>query len=351
MSWVQTAGLILAVFVVLATALPLAIRGGQWWARLFDYPRAQFLAVGLIALVLLGPSALVDNRMLAVWIITAACALLHFYRVLHYTPLVPPQSLAPSSDDSKARIRMLVANVWMPNRHFDALIEIVRRANPDVFIALETDEAWDRALRPLEIDYPYRVKQPQDDTYGLLFYSKLELESAELRFLVDETIPSVYARVKLRSGDLVDLYALHPEPPQPFNDTYERDAELLLVGKTIKQNPRACIVAGDLNDVAWSHTTRLFQRISGQLDPRVGRGLFNSYHARIPLLRWPLDHVFHSAEFRLVCLQRLEAFGSDHFPILVELSLEPELSGAVKEPTPDEGDSAEADARIENGRS
>ena len=76
---------------------------------------------------------------------------------------------------------------------------------------------------------------------------------------------------------------------------------------------------GDLNDVAWSRTTRLFQRISGLLDPRVGRYFMNTFHADYPLLRWSLDHIFHSTDFGLVEMKRLSHIGSDHFPIYVVL--------------------------------
>jgi hypothetical protein len=93
--------------------------------------------------------------------------------------------------------------------------------------------------------------------------------------------------------------------------------------------------------------SELFLRLSGLLDPRVGRGFFNSFNANNPIFRYPLDHVFHSNHFRLCHLQRLPHIGSDHFPMLVELSYEPDAS-REQPPTPvDEGDLEEAEDKVE----
>jgi hypothetical protein len=139
---------------------------------------------------------------------------------------------------------------------------------------------------------------------------------------------------------------VHPRPPRPAEDTEERDAELLIVGREAKAGRLPAIVAGDLNDVAWSHTTRLFQRISSLLDPRIGRGLYSTFHARIPFLRWPLDHLFSDPAFTLVELRRLRYFGSDHFPVLVELAYEPERAHQAPTPRPEPGDRMEALRKI-----
>ncbi len=121
-----------------------------------------------------------------------------------------------------------------------------------------------------------------------------------------------------------------------------------MVAREVAAADRPTIVAGDLNDVAWSHTSRLFRRISRMLDPRIGRGMFNSFHANHWPLRWPLDHVFVTDDFLLHAIRRLPAFGSDHFPILITLVLRAARQPRRrKPPAPDAEDRAEAADKLE----
>ncbi|MBA2482975.1 MAG: endonuclease/exonuclease/phosphatase family protein, partial [Nitrosomonas sp.] len=157
-------------------------------------------------------------------------------------------------------------------------------------------------------------------------YSKLPMINSQIKFLVQPDIPSMHALFKLASGLNVRIHFLHPTPPSPTENptSSERDAELIIIAKNAAESDVPVIVTGDLNDVAWSETTRLFRKISGLLDPRVGRGMFNTFHAGHWYLRWPLDHLFHSKHFTLKRIKRLKGFGSDHFPLFTELVYEAE---------------------------
>jgi endonuclease/exonuclease/phosphatase (EEP) superfamily protein YafD len=141
---------------------------------------------------------------------------------------------------------------------------------------------------------------------------------------------------------------VHPAPPSPTEneESTERDAELLVVAKSVAEVDGPVIVAGDLNDVGWSATTRLFRKISGLLDPRIGRGMFNTFHAHHWYLRWPLDHLFHSKHFTLSFMRRLPDCGSDHFPVLIELVYEPERGAAQEGLTADRKDEEIAAEKI-----
>jgi endonuclease/exonuclease/phosphatase (EEP) superfamily protein YafD len=91
----------------------------------------------------------------------------------------------------------------------------------------------------------------------------------------------------------------------------------------------------------------LFQDVSGLLDPRIGRGFYNTFHAKYFFLRFPLDHVFHSNDFRLVHFRRLAYFGSDHFPVYIELSYEADAAGEQERLHASEEQKVEAQEKIE----
>ena len=57
---------------------------------------------------------------------------------------------------------------------------------------------------------------------------------------------------------------------------------------------------GDFNDAAWSHSSRLFKHYGRYLDPRRGRGLYASFHAKNPLIRCAIDQLFVTEEIGMV---------------------------------------------------
>lgn len=339
------------VATVAATLLPM-LRHHAWWIRDLDFPRLQILALQAVSLAGLLRSGKknspADTMVLG---LLAAAALFQARQIRPYTRLARLEVPDATSPRPASSLRLMVANVEMENRRTDRLLELIAEADPDIILAVETDRWWEERLRQLADAYPHRIFHPLDNTYGMLFFSRLELIESEILFLVKKEIPSIRARLRLLDGTEVILYGVHPEPPSPTErkSSTPRDAELLLVGERARREEGAVVVAGDLNDVAWSQTTRLFQKASGLLDPRVGRGRFSTFHARHPLFRWPLDHIFHSRHFALVELRVLPGFGSDHFPFLVTLHHQPQQKAAAP-PPPDEEERAHMREKIAHAR-
>jgi endonuclease/exonuclease/phosphatase (EEP) superfamily protein YafD len=314
------------------------------FVRVCDFPRFQIavVALGLAPLTFFtlgfqdGALLLMAAQFCVVIVQTVIC--------LRFSPLWRVQSvLSDRQADDPSVVRILAANVKMSNRNFGKLIALVRERDPHIAIFMEVDGAWTTALAELKERLPFTVERPQDNAYGMALYGRLPLVDPLVRFLVFEQVPSIRTTVALPDGRHFRLHVLHPEPPVPSADTLGRDGELILTAREVSSDPLPAIVAGDLNDVAWSRTTRRFQRLSGLLDPRVGRGFYNTFDARFPLFRWPLDHLFHDARFRLVGLERLPDIGSDHFPMLFELALARTQAADEAPDPPDTGDRAEAD--------
>ena len=340
-------------FVTIWGLLPL----DNWWVRGVEFPRIQIMFLGLAAW--LGMVIFWSDWQLGQWllfIVLSSALAFQLRMVLPYTVLWKKEVLTAKDmpNGHAHQLKIMVSNVLTPNDETQKLVELVKDKRPDILITLETDKKWEKALNQIEANYPYTVKVPLDNLYGMHLYSKLELIDPEVKYLMIDDIPSIHTQLRLQGGQVIWLYCLHPMPPSPTeaDKSTTRDAELLMVGKHIKENKQTAILAGDLNDVAWSKTTRRFQRISGLLDPRIGRHFINTFHVKYPFLRWALDHIFHSACFTVVDIKRMPSIGSDHFPVMTTLQYDPEQASKQQSNSPTEiaEDVKEAKNTIEAGK-
>ena len=351
----MTIGEIIVLFFTVIMCIPTLAsltRFDVWWIRGFDFPRIQISF--LIICVIIASVYVYDFEPL--WHILAVVVLglsllYQFKKIFPYTYISRKQVLKYDGSNPNGNISILVSNVLTPNKRSDKLIDLVNERKPDIILTLETDKRWEEELSVLEEEYKNTVKIPKDNLYGMHLYSKLELQEVKVRYLVQDDIPSIHGYVILRNGKRVRFHCLHPMPPSPTESetSTNRDAELLMLGRDVDVEKDSILVFGDLNDVAWSRTTRLFQKLSGLMDPRIGRGFFNTFHSKYFLLRWPLDHVFHTKDFTLIDIARERNIGSDHFPMYIKLNYEPSAE-AINEDTdqPAEEEKVWAEEKIKN---
>lgn len=332
----------------------------HWFIRGWDFPRVQIVAiawmlVGLYFLIRLfsGDAGIPTAKpFLAMAILLTAW---HGFRIIPYTVILPKQSadtpanLIADHCEDRNTIRAVMTNVEMENDQYERWISEMKAADPDLILVLEIDEAWVAATAEFAESYPHRVVKPQDNWYGMMLLSRLPIVDHQVRYLVQDDIPSIDAKIKMDDGTILRFVGVHPRPPEPIrgNDATARDAELTLWGLELASEQGPVIIGGDLNDVAWSQTTRLFLRTSGLLDPRRGRGFYNTFHADHWYMRFPLDHVFHSSHFTISHIERLGFVGGDHFPIQIDLRHTPEESHEHDVLENKESDAEEIETRIE----
>ncbi len=333
--------------IILATLIPF-IRNDYWVFRIFEYPRAQKWF--LTAVILVAFATFTDFQSIYQWGFLAALVINLAYLTFQVYPFLPIADfqMKSASPDTKDGFSLMISNVLQFNKEYGRLLALINSRNPDIIVLSETSRDWAKAMEAIHENYPYRQSKVLDNTYGIMLFSRLEITESQVRYLVEEDIPSIFALIKLAGGSLFQLFCIHPTPPVPGENirSTERDKEILMVGKLAKKSPLPVIVSGDLNDVAWSYTNQLFQNTSGLLDPRRGRGFYNTFHAKYPFFRYPLDHIFCSAHFQLMEIERLPAIGSDHFPMWIKLAYEPMERNEQETPDADAEEEELADEKI-----
>ena len=344
MQIMYTIQLVLSWLMIIAVILPF-VKSDYWVFKILEYPRYQKFIICIALFVsILFTLDYADNFSLLTLGLLGLCMIYLVYKIWPYTPIAKKEMKKAKNGNAADRIKLYTANVFQDNRSYNKLLAQVKSTDPDVIFLLETDKKWERAMDEIIHDYPHTIKEPLENTYGLLFYSKFPIVDGGIKYMVDDDVPSIEIILQLPSGTKIKLWGLHPKPPVPNEDTRStaKDKELMKVALKAEKEKLPVIVLGDLNDVAWSHVTKLFRRTSGLLDPRRGRGFYSTFSANHWYMRFPLDYVFCSSDFGLVTMKRLSHNGSDHFPMFMHLQYQPVMEKIQKEPEADAEEKKEA---------
>ena len=340
--------------VIICSLIPFAT-ANYWWIRGFDFPHLQLTFLTLLTIfILLLKYDLKDKKDSLIIGLLFICFAIQVIKIFPYTSLAKVEIADSTKSSSDRDIKVYTANVLQSNDQYELVIEQIRKHEPDLLLLLETTLGWQKAIEK-ELPDTYRFSQtvPQENTYGMLLYSKLPLLDPITRNLVSDTIPSIHCKVLLNATDTLQVFAIHPTPPMPTHNpmSTDRDAEMMKVAIASMKSDLPVIVMGDFNDVAWSRTTSLFEEVSGLLDLRKGRGLYNTYNATNIIMRWPLDHLFVSEHFLLHSIARGEKINSDHFPVIAHLEYDPQVADKQRMEPPSDDDlhqATEIAARVSN---
>ncbi len=330
--------------LLIASVIISMIHKSYWVFRVLEYPRLQKMVIIIPVTVLWWYYGAFDNFMSTFCFIGLCLSIVYLvYKISPYT-FLNKKEMKRVENGTGENISIFAANVYQENRNYDKMLSQIKETDPDIIFLLETDKGWADAMQELKTSHPNYLHEPLDNTYGLLFFTRLKLRKGSVIYRVKKDIPSIEAVVELSSGQLIQLYGLHPEPPVPGENLYAtaKDKELMKVALKVRENKLPCIVFGDLNDVAWSHTTALFRKTSELLDPRRGRGFYSTFSAKSWFLRFPLDYIFCSENFGLVKMKRMPANGSDHFAVFTQLAYQQQLANVQDAPQADSAELQEA---------
>lgn len=307
----QAARAIAVCFIVVVGPIVAFAARSHWTFDLASQFRSQYcwgLFAAAVVLVCVGQWLLAGIA--ATLLMCHAATLLPFY--------APSARIRPGTET----IRFLSINVRRGNDQHARIVDFVRDVRPEVAIFLEVDDEWELALSELGDLLPHSRVEARLDSRGIAVFSRIPLVDTQVLTLSDD-VPAIRATVVVGKAQL-NLFGVHPYPPISRRMSELRDRQLLTLSKYVAEIAGERVAIGDFNMTSWSPTFSQFQDQTGLRDTRLGRGVQSTWPAWLPaLLRIPIDHCLVSTGLEVVSRRAGPNVGSDHLPIVVELSVNP----------------------------
>lgn len=230
-------------------------------------------------------------------------------------------------------ITLMSFNVLYSNKAYEAIIDSIQSADPDVVGFQEMTPTMAASLvEKLESDYPYNTFQLLESELSTAVLSKFPIESVEPFDLPPRDL-SIHTVVQVQ-GTKVHVIVVHLSANNFFDypitqfvtlvkERYgHREKETMQLKQMIQDLDGPVLLMCDCN---MTDTSEAYARLDTVLDDSFREAGWGMGHTLQPMqLSFPvqrIDYVWHTDEFEALHAHIGQAGGSDHLPIVARLRL------------------------------
>jgi endonuclease/exonuclease/phosphatase (EEP) superfamily protein YafD len=284
-----------------------------WPFDLFAHFRVQYAALFVVLALLL----LILRRWVFALVAVVGLAV-SVVPMISYLPDASGGTATAAADGPSFRV--LSFNVWFRNPDMATTAAYIEQSQADAVVLLELTPPQAERLRPLLPSYPHFYIEPS--RMGAAVFTKWPVLAAESMPLAKEGAIAARVRIEWR-GTPVTVLGVHLNWPLGPRNSKFRNEELAGVVAFSKAQTEPLIVAGDFNLTPWSEYFSDALEASGLHDAARGFGLARTWPAQFAPLGIRIDHCFLSREWSSRRVEVGPPLGSDHLPVIADLSLRP----------------------------
>ena len=284
--------------------------GISWFLGLMVHFKVQYLAVLCFCAI----AAAVTRRWL--WFVVALIGIC-INGIAVYPWYVSDQSHLSGSPEPE--LRLLFSIVHILNEQHEKLIELVETEQPDVLVLQEISSRWVRSLETAGLSLPHKHLVPRNDSFGIGIFSRIPIHMSEVIHF-GKSYPSILAVLEI-GGERVTILTMHPPPPVSEQAAASRNEQLQAAASYFREIQTPKLIIGDLNTTMWSRNYTRFVRESELKNARRGFGILPSWPTYFPPMYIPIDHCLVSHDMTVVDFRTGNDVGSDHLPLIADLSL------------------------------
>jgi endonuclease/exonuclease/phosphatase (EEP) superfamily protein YafD len=293
----------------------LGFAGEQYWLLdLCSHFRVQYLVFSLIlfAYTLFKGKRASAFFFIVTTIINAVCTLSIYWG-----------RSESKNTDKVNEISAVLFNINSKNEEYSKIINYIEEKSPDLLGLLELNAKASVQLssRLKNLGYITQVTKPREDSFGVGLYSKIKLDSFEIKSFGGNALPSIEAELILSKNKL-RVILTHPLPPVSKSHSASRNNQLDSLSEYIRSlDKENILVMGDLNATPWSFVFKKLLNKSSLRDSRQGFGLQPTWPRGTVSVLIPIDHLLVSPEIHVIDREVGRDLGSDHYPIFMKFQL------------------------------